>query len=168
MQEISANIKLYYLLTHTDGEPHEKEREMGEKILWHEASSIDNFHRQIEKLRSRETDDIFDECIKELSQFSKDDQINCIAWMCLIANADGFMDKNEWNLIYSVYHKSLALDLAEITNRQKELHKLVLQHRDISKVAASVIKRPSSLSENDKKNLLNSSGAKKTTFTFLM
>jgi hypothetical protein len=43
----------------------------------------------------------------------------------VLANADGFMDRNEWQLIYQIYHKELALPLSEIFTVQKELNRLV-------------------------------------------
>jgi hypothetical protein len=45
----------------------------------------------------------------------------------VIANADGFMDKTEWQFIYKVYHKELGLNLDEIMKTQKELIALTLK-----------------------------------------
>jgi len=45
--------------------------------------------------------------------------------MCVVANADGFMDRAEWQLIYKIYHKELGLPLNEIFSVQKELNKLI-------------------------------------------
>jgi uncharacterized tellurite resistance protein B-like protein len=52
-------------------------------------------------------------------------QIRCIAWLCVVANADGFMDKKEWMLIYKVYHTELGLRLDDIMLVQKELNAFV-------------------------------------------
>ncbi|MEQ8926678.1 MAG: TerB family tellurite resistance protein [Fulvivirga sp.] len=142
MKSISVNTKLYYLLTYADGELHEKEKEMGEKMLWHEAMSKENFNDQIIALEKESKEAIFTDCMKELKSFDQNDQINCLAWMCLIANADGFMDKNEWDLIYRIYHKHLGLTLSDITARQKELHKFIMQYRDIPEASATLAKRP--------------------------
>lgn len=136
MKTVPVNIKLYYLLTHADGEVHEKEKEVGEKMLWHEAKSKDNFNEQLSLLEQTDNEVIFEESINELRKFDKNDQINCLAWMCLIANADGFMDKNEWQLIYDIYHKKLSLNLSEITARQKELHQFIRQYRNIPDASA--------------------------------
>ena len=45
--------------------------------------------------------------------------------MCVIANSDGFMDKEEWILIYKIYHTELKLSLDEVLKIQKELNMLV-------------------------------------------
>ena len=135
---ISVNTKLYYLLTHADGELHEKEREMGEKMLWHESMGRERFQQDIDHLASQDSELIFKECMTELKTFHVNDQVNCVAWMCLIANADGFMDKNEWNLIYRIYQKELKLNLADITLRQKELHRFIRQYRNIPESSASL------------------------------
>lgn len=142
MRPISVNIKLYYLLTYADGEVHEKEKEMGEKMLWHEAKDKNGFNEQIAYLEGQDKELILKDCIQQLLKFDKNDQINCLAWMCLIANADGFMDKSEWALIYKVYHKSLQLNLNEITARQKELHKFIRQYRNIPEESASTTFHP--------------------------
>ncbi|WP_221412660.1 TerB family tellurite resistance protein, partial [Fulvivirga lutimaris] len=131
MNRITINTKLYYLLTHADGEVHKKEEEMGDKMMWHMSMNKDKFYAQIDELSMYDREIIFDDCIKELKTFDKNDQINCLAWMCLIANADGFMDKSEWDLIYKIYHKYLSLNLPEITARQKELHKFIQQYANI-------------------------------------
>lgn len=144
MKSISVNIKLYYLLTYADGELHEKEREMGERMLGHDVVTGEKFNNQISFLEASDKQVIFDDCMRELKTFSKNDQINTLAWMCLVANADGFMDKNEWDLIYRIYHKALSLDLKEITDRQKELHRFIMQYRNIPEASATPAKKPES------------------------
>lgn len=129
MKPISINTKLYFLLTHADGEVHTKEVEMGEKMMWHEAINQDHFSDDIRALSAQDPESIFQECIAELTKFTKNDQVNALAWMCIIANADGFMDKNEWQLIYRIYHKHLDLELNEIMQRQKELYRFIAQYR---------------------------------------
>ena len=47
--------------------------------------------------------------------------IRCIAWLCVLANADGFMDRAEWQFIYKIYHRELQLPLDVIMGVQKEL-----------------------------------------------
>lgn len=131
MSQISINTKLYYLLTYADGEVHKKEVEMGEKMLWHEAINSNNFDDDVKFLKEQDREKVLDECIVELKKFNKNDQINCLAWMCLIANADGFMDKNEWQLIYTLYHKHLGLELNDVMKRQKELHQFISRYRNI-------------------------------------
>lgn len=131
MKTISVNTKLYYLLTEADGEVHKKEVEMGEKMMWHEALNNERFQEEINQLRGFDKEEIYKQCINELIKFNKNDQVNCLAWMCLIANADGFMDKNEWQLIYKIYHKALHLELNEIMQRQKELKNFIGRYRSM-------------------------------------
>lgn len=129
MKPISVNTKLYFLLTQADGEVHSKEIEMGEKMMWHEALNQEGFSEDIRILSTQSRENIFQECVTELLKFNKNDQVNAMAWMCLIANADGFMDKDEWQLIYRIYHKHLDLELNEIMQRQKELYRFIAQYR---------------------------------------
>jgi hypothetical protein len=67
--------------------------------------------------------------IRKLEQLQ---QIRIIAWLCVIANADGFMDRAEWQLIYTIYHKELDLPLSEIFAVQKELNRLIWEKNLIS------------------------------------
>ncbi|HNP17632.1 MAG TPA: TerB family tellurite resistance protein [Fulvivirga sp.] len=144
---ISINTKLYFLLTMADGEVHSKEEEMGDRMLQHLSMNKEKFDEQIGILEKQDSEKIFEDCIKELNTFNKNDQINCMAWMCLIANSDGFMDKDEWNLIYRIYHKNLALNLSEITMRQKELHRFIQQYRNIPDSAKETAIKPEVKSE---------------------
>ena len=130
MNAISVNTKLYFLLTLADGEVHDKEVEMGQKMMWHEAINQEHFNEKLEVLKKQDPDKIFEECVEELKKFTTNDQVNCLAWMCLIANADGFMDKSEWQLIYKLYHKHLSLNLNEIMQRQKELYHFISKYRN--------------------------------------
>jgi len=151
MKPISVNTKLYFLLTQADGEVHSKEIEMGEKMMWHEAINQDQFSEDIRILSTQNHESIFQECVTELLKFNKNDQVNVMAWMCLIANADGFMDKDEWQLIYRIYHKHLDLELNEIMQRQKELYRFIAQYRtepDDKKEEQSKIKLKSSGGQN--------------------
>jgi hypothetical protein len=45
--------------------------------------------------------------------------------MCVIANSDGFMDKEEWVLIYKIYNTELNLSLDDIMKTQRELNKIL-------------------------------------------
>lgn len=64
-------------------------------------------------------------CIAGLKNLVPAKQLRCISWMCVIANSDGFMDKREWELIYTIYHKELNLSLDDIMKTQRELNKIL-------------------------------------------
>ena len=64
---------------------------------------------------------VLSECLEELKKLDHKKQARCVAWLCVIANADGFMDKAEWQFIYNLYHKELHLQLDEVMKLQKEL-----------------------------------------------
>ena len=115
--------KLYFLLAHADGSINEKEAQVAKELIKAESISEDYFNLQIKLLDSREKSSLYTECIEELRKLDLKHQIRIIAWMCVIANADGFMDRAEWQLIYKIYHKELGLPLNEIFSVQKELNK---------------------------------------------
>lgn len=68
---------------------------------------------------------LLQDCISGLKTLTAAKQVRCISWMCVIANSDGFMDKREWELIYTIYHKELNLSLDEIMKTQRELNKIL-------------------------------------------
>ena len=121
----SALIKLYFLLIHADGEVSEREKTFGLKMVKTENMNETDFQREIELLKKRSASVIFDESIEELKRLNRTQQVRCMAWLCLCANADGFMDKTEWQLIYKVYHTILGLNQDEIMKAQKELNQLL-------------------------------------------
>lgn len=88
-----------------------------------EAEGIDEkyFFSQIKLLEVNNQNALLPEAILHLKKLSRDEQIRCIAWLCVIANSDGFMDKAEWQMIYKIYHKELQLPLEEIMKVQKGL-----------------------------------------------
>jgi uncharacterized tellurite resistance protein B-like protein len=113
--------RLYFILICSDGNVNEKEVSFGRKMV--EAEGIDEkyFFSQIKLLEVNNQNALLPEAILHLKKLSRDEQIRCIAWLCVIANSDGFMDKAEWQMIYKIYHKELQLPLEEIMKVQKGL-----------------------------------------------
>lgn len=121
----STLTSLYYLLIYADGKINERELARGYQMI--EAEGIDRarFDQDLENLKTKPVAALFAECIAGLRRLESKMQIRAIAWLCVIANADGFMDKDEWILIYKIYHTELKLSLDEIMKTQKELNKII-------------------------------------------
>jgi uncharacterized tellurite resistance protein B-like protein len=117
--------RLYFLLVHADGSVNEKELSTASKMVKVEGINEEEFNVQIALLKAKDRDSLFTETMIALRQLSSKDQVRIIAWMCVIANADGFMDRSEWQLIYKIYHKELNLPLHDIFAIQKELNKKI-------------------------------------------
>ena len=117
-------IQLYYMLIYSDGKVNQGEISLGKKMIETEGISEAEFNAHIEILRKKDSAAIYKECLVGLKQLKPELQIRCIAWMCVLANSDGFMDKAEWQFIYKIYHKELQLALDNIMEVQKELSKL--------------------------------------------
>ena len=83
------------------------------------------FSAQLDALKTKDSASLLKECIAGLKKTDKAKQIRCLAWLSAIANSDGFMDKDEWELIYKIYHNELGLPLDEIMKMQKELNMLI-------------------------------------------
>src|SRR2546421_4585085 len=107
-------IKLYHLLVHADSNVNEREILAGQQMIKAEGIGEYEFKTQLESLKKRNPTVILSECLEELKKLDHEKQVRCIAWLCVVANADGFMDKSEWQFIYQLYHKELNLQLDEI------------------------------------------------------
>ena len=120
--------RLYFILICSDGNVNEKEVSYGRKMV--EAEGIDEqyFFSQIKLLEVNNQHELLPDAMLGIKKLSRDEQIRIIAWLCVIANADGFMDKAEWQLIYKIYHKELNLPLDEIMKKQKVLAQSVYRN----------------------------------------
>ncbi|HEX5168939.1 MAG TPA: TerB family tellurite resistance protein [Cyclobacteriaceae bacterium] len=118
---MSVFAKLYFLMVNIDNKINEKELSLGRQMISAEGFSETAFHNQLDKLRGTDSTAIYNECIKDIKKLTYKLQVRCIAWMCVIANSDGFMDRSEWQFIYKLYHKELNIPLDEIMKVQNEL-----------------------------------------------
>ena len=121
---------LYFVLIYSDGKVNEHELATGRQILKNESIKEEDFNRQMEMLKSVKTDVILGESILALKKLRRTQQIRIVAWLCVVANGDGFMDKAEWALIYRIYHRELNLSLDEIFKIQKELTRAARENAD--------------------------------------
>lgn len=124
MNHRSILIKLFYLLVHADGKVNEREIAGGKQMIKAEGIPEMEFNNLLESLKKRKQNVLYAECLEELKKLDREKQIRCLAWLSVIANADGFMDKTEWQFIYKIYHNELGLQLDDILKKQKELFSL--------------------------------------------
>lgn len=125
-------LGLVHLVANADGEVKEKELELVNKMIQVESLSDKDASILLSKFKDKDSGKLLDDCIKDLKKTDKLTQINFLAWLCVIANADGFMDQEEWALIYKVYHKELNLETNEVMNRQKEINRSILNKNNVS------------------------------------
>lgn len=121
----SIIIRLYFLLIYADGEANQKELNSAKQMIAAEGIAEPDFVAQIALLKTKASEGIYKEAVEGLKKLERNKQVRIIAWLCVLANADGFMERSEWQLIYKIYHKELALPLNEIFDVQKQLNKLV-------------------------------------------
>ncbi len=116
---------LYYLLICADGTVNEKELLLGKKMIAAEGFDEQKFEASVTAFKTQDKATVYKDCVNGLKKLDKQKQIRSISWLCVIANSDGFMDKEEWMLIYKIYDNELSLSLDEILKTQKELNKLL-------------------------------------------
>ena len=114
-------IKLFYLLAHADGQVNEREMVSGKQMAKAEGISTDEFMALLDSLKKRRREVVYAECLEELKKLDHEKKVRCLAWLSVIADSDGFMDKAKWQFIYNLYHSELKLQLDEIMKKQKEL-----------------------------------------------
>ena len=124
-------IRLYFLLIYGDGEANQKELVSARQMITTEGIQEPDFVAQLALLKSKSHEAIYKEAIDGLKRLDRTKQLRIVAWLCVLANADGFMERSEWQLIYKIYHKELALPLNEIFEVQKHLNKLVWEKNSI-------------------------------------
>ena len=115
----------YFLLIHADGNVSEKEILRGKQMMKAEGIDESRFNSLLDKLKDKKQEDIYRDSIIAIKKLDIKSQIRCIAWLCVVANADGFMDKKEWMLIYKIYQSELNLKLDDIMSAQKDLNKII-------------------------------------------
>ena len=113
--------QLSYLLITADGVICEKETELWKKISTTQGFD-DDFQKYLDQFESKEKTKLLVESVKSLKQIPKNEQINLIAYLCIVANADGFMDRREWKLIYTLYHRELKLTQKDILDKQRAIN----------------------------------------------
>jgi uncharacterized tellurite resistance protein B-like protein len=116
---------LYYLLIGADGNINEKELLLGKKMIAAEGFDERKFESTLAGFKTQDKAILYKECLTALRKLDKQKQIRAIAWLCVIANSDGFMDKEEWMLIYKIYDTELGLLLDDILKAQRELNKIL-------------------------------------------
>ncbi len=116
---------LYYLLICADGTVNEKELLLGKKMIVAEGFEENKFEETVAGFKSLDKTVLYQECVAGLRKLDKLKQIRSISWLCVIANSDGFMDKEEWALIYKIYSIELGLSLDDIMKTQKDLNKIL-------------------------------------------
>jgi uncharacterized tellurite resistance protein B-like protein len=121
--------QLYYLFIHADGEVDHKEVEMGKLLIKMERLNGELFNKELTKLELEvvDKDQLFKDCVAVLKKLEVKVQIRYIAWMCLIANSDGFMDKEEWKLVYKFYHTELKLSHDLLLAEQKHIQQQITE-----------------------------------------
>jgi uncharacterized tellurite resistance protein B-like protein len=113
------------MLICADGKVNERELTLGRKMMEAEGLSLENFEGELEELKAKDISVLYNNSLAVLKKLDRTMQIKLVAWLCVIANSDGFMDKEEWILIYKIYHTELKLSLDEVMKTQKELNKII-------------------------------------------
>jgi uncharacterized tellurite resistance protein B-like protein len=114
-------VALYYLLIHADGSIHEKEIQTGRLMIDYEGIDRTLFDHYLEQFGELDRDIVLKKGLSALQKCNSEEQIRIMAWLTRLTNCDGYMDQNEWALLYNIYFKHLNLNLKDILEMQKAL-----------------------------------------------
>lgn len=125
--------RLFVIVAKSDNEISPKEVSIGSTMLRKSGMSEPDLTMLMHTLPTTVvTEKFYQDTVNHLKKLERSKQIECMAWMCVIANADGWMHPNEWQLIYKLYHKELHLETGTVISRQKEisstLHEVAFKH----------------------------------------
>jgi len=121
----STLCKLFHLVICADGVVSESEINVGKQIM--KIEGLDESAMETELLNNQPyiKEELRRECIDGIRLLSRDKQLRCMAWMCVIADIDWIVNKDEWDLIHDLYSTTLKLPLSEIVSLQCELNKKI-------------------------------------------
>lgn len=119
--QMEGLTSLYFLLINADGPANENEIKMGELMKEHEGIGDFEFDSFLNKISKLEKSQIIKGCIDSLNRCEYEWNVKCIAWMSLIANSNGFMAPEEWQLIHHIYNEELKIELSDILEMHKQL-----------------------------------------------
>ena len=112
--------QLLFLIVYADNLVHERELFLA-KNLSLMAGFRSDLPAYFNQLTEQDRYQLLEQSVTELKALPKEVQTQTVAQLCIVANADGFMDKDEWQMIYSIYHNELKLRLDDVLRTQRQL-----------------------------------------------
>ncbi|MFM8911521.1 MAG: TerB family tellurite resistance protein [Flammeovirgaceae bacterium] len=112
--------QLLFLIVYADNLVHERELFLA-KNLSLMAGFRSDLPAYFNQLTEQDRYQLLEQSVTELKALPKEMQTQTVAQLCIVANADGFMDKDEWQMIYSIYHNELKLRLDDVLRVQRQL-----------------------------------------------
>ncbi len=107
-------VSLYHLVSSADGKVSSMEEKLCELMIESEDISKEQYNGVMQGFSNLSEADSYTKTINSLRQCDVDCQTRILAWARRIANADGYMAKEEWALIFKIYKKELDLNLKDI------------------------------------------------------
>lgn len=116
-----CTIALCYLVAMADNNMSEKERSTAESMCRMEGIGPGCFQDECSRISI--SSEPIRELVTALKKLTHAQQVNAVAWATTVANCDGFMSREEFSILYQIYHTELKLDQKEVLERQKEINK---------------------------------------------
>ncbi|MCG8308115.1 MAG: hypothetical protein MI975_12040 [Cytophagales bacterium] len=116
-----AFAHLYYLMLSADKIADLNELELGNKIIALENLDKTEVMKDLDLLSAVPRNEALKDCIDLLKSISRKEQQKCLAYVKLIANADGSYDDSESDLLNEIGTNELNILPSEIRDIEREL-----------------------------------------------
>ncbi len=107
-------VSLYHLVSSADGKVSSMEEKLCKLMIESEEISEAQYDSVMQGFDNLSSTAAYSKTITALKKCDIDCQTRILAWARRIANADGYMAKEEWALIFKIYKKELDLNLKDI------------------------------------------------------
>jgi len=114
--------KIYFLMADLENGINVEEETLKQKIMKLEdvPESIFELAEQ-QHLEHKNINEKTADCIQSLEQLNEVERTRCLAWMSLIANADGNLGDKEWDLIADLYIDVFDISVRDVVETKLEL-----------------------------------------------
>ena len=114
-------IDLFAMSVSFEEDLNERDASLARKMARIIGVEQDYFLSQVKKRTIVPPEDLFQKTVSSLKELQWNEQILCMAWLCVVANYEGNISEQDWRLIFNIYHKELPLPLREIIKTQNWL-----------------------------------------------
>ena len=116
---------LYFLMLSADKIADLKELSLGNKIIKLEKLNKEEVMRELDILSAMPREKVYEQGMHYLKTTTRENQLKCLAYIDLMAKADGSIDEKERQLLSDLVEKELHLSMSEIIEIEKYLEKAI-------------------------------------------
>ena len=121
---------LYFLMLSADKIADLKELKLGNKIIQLEKLDKEEVMKNLDKLSAMPREKVFESAMLYVKSAPRNIQLKCLGYIKLMAQADGFVDEKERELLNEISLNELNISLSEVADMGKKLKQKVESIRE--------------------------------------